>query len=74
MSDVPVPLLAKEFFTPEFLRDPYPTYRRYLDGPGLQYIDMARKRTDSGMPPRCETEDLCHFSKIPDNKKGRPFL
>jgi len=52
MSDVPVPLLAKEFFTPEFLRDPYPTYRRYLDGPGLQYIDMARKRTDSGMPPR----------------------
>jgi len=40
MSDVPVPLLAKEFFTSEFLRDPYPTYRRYLDGRGLQYIDI----------------------------------
>ena len=40
MSDVSVPLLAKEFFTPEFLRDPYPTYRRYLDARGLQYIDI----------------------------------
>ena len=40
MSDVPVPLLAKEFFTQEFLRDPYSTYRRYLDGRGLQYIDI----------------------------------
>jgi hypothetical protein len=35
MADIPPPLSAKEFFTPEFLRDPYPTYRRYLDGPGL---------------------------------------
>ena len=40
MSDVPVPLLAKEFFTPEFLRDPYSTYRRYLDARGLQHIDI----------------------------------
>jgi cytochrome P450 len=40
MSDVPAPLSANEFFTPEFLRDPYPTYRRHLDGRGLQYLDM----------------------------------
>jgi len=40
MSDVPAPLSAKEFFTPEFLRDPYPTYRRYLDGRGLQYLNL----------------------------------
>jgi len=40
MSDVPPPLSANEFFTPEFLRDPYPTYRRYLDGRGLQYLDI----------------------------------
>jgi cytochrome P450 len=40
MSDVPAPLSAKEFFTPELLRDPYPIYRRYLDGRGLQYIDI----------------------------------
>src|SRR6516162_2596819 len=40
MSDLPASLSAKEFFTPEFLKDPYPTYRRYLDGRGLQYIDI----------------------------------
>ena len=40
MSDVPALLSAKEFFTPDFLRDPYPTYRRYLDGSGLQYLDL----------------------------------
>src|SRR5215472_102762 len=40
MSDLPASLSAKEFFTPGFLRDPYPTYRRYLDGRGLQYIDI----------------------------------
>jgi cytochrome P450 len=40
MADVPAPLSAKEFFTPEFLRDPYSIYRRYLDGRGVQYIDM----------------------------------
>ena len=38
MADIPPPLSAKEFFTPEFLRDPYPTYRRYLDGSGLQFL------------------------------------
>ena len=42
MSDVPAPLSAKEFFTPEFLRDPYPTYRRYLDGSGLQFLTLHR--------------------------------
>ena len=42
MSDVPAPLSAKEFFTPEFLRDPYPTYRRYLDGLGLQFLTPHR--------------------------------
>lgn len=40
MSNAPAPLSANEFFTPEFLRDPYPTYRRYLDGRGLQYLDI----------------------------------
>jgi len=40
MSDVPTPLSAKEFFTPEFLRDPYPIYRRYLDGPGVQFLAL----------------------------------
>ena len=40
MSDVPEALSANEFFTPEFLRDPYPTYRRYLDGRGLQYLNI----------------------------------
>jgi len=40
MSNVPAPLSAKEFFTSEFLKDPYPTYRRYLDGSGLQHIDI----------------------------------
>jgi cytochrome P450 len=40
MSDILAPLSAEEFFTPEFLRDPYPTYRRYLDGRGLQHLDM----------------------------------
>src|SRR5215472_17109653 len=40
MSDVPEPLSAKEFFTPEFLKDPYATYRRHLEGRGLQYIDI----------------------------------
>ena len=40
MSDVPELLSANEFFTPEFLRDPYPTYRRYLDGGGLQYLSI----------------------------------
>jgi hypothetical protein len=38
MADIPPPLSAKEFFTPEFLRDPYPTYRRYLDGPGFSFL------------------------------------
>jgi cytochrome P450 len=40
MSDVPSPLSAKEFFTPDFLRDPYPAYRRYLSGPGLQFLTL----------------------------------
>jgi cytochrome P450 len=40
MSDVPAPLSANEFFTPEFLKDPYPTYRRHLDGRGIQYLDI----------------------------------
>jgi len=40
MSDLPASLSAKKFFTPEFLKDPYPTYRRHLDGRGLQYIDI----------------------------------
>jgi cytochrome P450 len=40
MADIPPPLSAKEFFTPEFLRDPYPTYRRFLDGPGLQFLTL----------------------------------
>jgi cytochrome P450 len=40
MVNVPLPLSAKEFFTPEFLRDPYPIYRRYLDGPGLQFLTL----------------------------------
>jgi cytochrome P450 len=40
MADIPPPLSTKEFFTPEFLRDPYPTYRRYLDGPGLQFLTL----------------------------------
>jgi cytochrome P450 len=40
MPDAPAPLSANEFFTPEFLRDPYPTYRRYLDGRGLQFLNL----------------------------------
>jgi cytochrome P450 len=40
MSDVPPTLSANEFFTPEFLRDPYPTYRRHLEGRGLQFLDI----------------------------------
>ena len=40
MSDVPQPLSAHEFFTPEFLRDPYSSYRRYLGGRGLQYLNI----------------------------------
>jgi len=42
MADIPPPLSAKEFFTPEFLRDPYPVYRRYLDGRGLQFLTLHR--------------------------------
>jgi len=40
MADVPPTLSAKEFFTPEFLRDPYPIYRRYIEGPGLQFLTL----------------------------------
>ena len=40
MSDFPEPLSASEFFTPEFLRNPYPTYRHYLEGHGLQYLNI----------------------------------
>src|SRR5215467_1873911 len=40
MSDIPARLPANEFFTPEFLKDPYPTYRRHLEGRGLQYLDI----------------------------------
>jgi cytochrome P450 len=40
MANAPAPLSAKEFFTPEFLRDPYPVYRRYLDGAGLQFLSI----------------------------------
>jgi cytochrome P450 len=40
MSDVPPPLSAKEFFTPELLKDPYPIYRWYLDGCGLQFLTI----------------------------------
>ena len=40
MSDVSPPLSGKEFFTPELLRDPYPIYRRYLDGCGLQFLTI----------------------------------
>src|SRR5256884_3036379 len=40
MANVPPPLSAQEFFTPELLRDPYPIYRRYLDGPGLQFLTI----------------------------------
>jgi len=40
VSDVLRPLSAKEFFTPELLRDPYPIYRRYLDGRGLQFLTL----------------------------------
>src|SRR5215469_11258752 len=40
MANVSPPLSAKEFFTPEFLRDPYSVYRRYLDGPGLQFLSL----------------------------------
>jgi len=40
MSDVPPPLSAKEFFTPGFLKNPYPTYRRHLEGRGVQYLDI----------------------------------
>jgi len=41
MAEVLAPLSAKEFFTPDFLRDPYSTYRRYLDGRGgVQYLDI----------------------------------
>ena len=40
MADVPPPLSAKEFFTSEFLKDPYATYRRYLNGCGLQFLTL----------------------------------
>ncbi|HEX8836815.1 MAG TPA: cytochrome P450 [Candidatus Acidoferrum sp.] len=40
MANVPPPLSANEFFTPEMLKDPYPIYRRYLDGPGLQFLTI----------------------------------
>lgn len=40
MADLPPSLSAKEFFTPELLRDPYPVYRRYLDGRGLQSLAL----------------------------------
>ena len=40
MADLPPSLSAKEFFTPEFLRDPYPVYRRYLEGCGLQSLAL----------------------------------
>jgi cytochrome P450 len=40
MANVPPPLSAQEFFTPELLRDPYPIYCRYLDGPGLQFLTI----------------------------------
>ena len=40
MSDVPAALSAKQFFTPELLEDPYPVYRRYLDGPGFQFLTL----------------------------------
>lgn len=39
MSKLPPPLAAKEFFTPEFLNDPYATYRRQLENHGIQYIE-----------------------------------
>src|SRR5262249_35375750 len=40
MSDVPAPLSAKEFFTTSFLKNPYPTYRRHLEGRGVQHLDI----------------------------------
>lgn len=40
MSKSPPPLAAKEFFTAEFLNDPYPTYRRQLENHGLQFIEI----------------------------------
>ena len=40
MSDIPAPLSASEFFTEAFLRDPYPCYRRNLDGRGLQFLTL----------------------------------
>ena len=42
MSDVHATLSAKEFFTPALLRDPYPIYRRYLDGAGIQFLTLHR--------------------------------
>src|SRR5215469_9759957 len=55
MADIPPPLSAKEFFTPEFLRDPYPTYRRYLDGPGLQFLTLHRGVWAAFKHPDCST-------------------
>lgn len=40
MSKSLPPLAAKEFFTAEFLNDPYPTYRRQLENHGLQFIEI----------------------------------
>jgi cytochrome P450 len=40
MATVPPLLSAKEFFTPAFLKDPYPIYQKYLDGSGLQFLTL----------------------------------
>jgi hypothetical protein len=62
MTNVPPPLAAKEFFTPEFLKDPYPIYRRYLDGPGLQFLTIH-----GGVWAAFKQRIARHFFETPDS-------
>ncbi|MFZ0431652.1 MAG: hypothetical protein WAL86_03075, partial [Candidatus Acidiferrales bacterium] len=41
MTPPPATPAPKILFTPEFVQDPYPTYRRLLDEGPLHYVDVS---------------------------------
>jgi len=60
MSNVPAPLSAKDLFTPDFVKNPYPTYRQYLEGRGVQYLN-----TDGGIWAAFKHADCSTFLRDP---------